>query len=485
MVNLALLSIFVLGAIALPVNSAPHPVKEFSDKYVSQTVDWINQQGINCGQNQHPMCETISVSFNEGRYDPNRVDHRQTILILDSGMELSSVLRYRSRIKAHYSYDPSSKSFIQSNPSVAISQLGKKLLSELDGFYYLDPRTQRDQPGFLASAWLRDLALAYGSAAPSDNFDHITGVAHFSHGSKVIGYLAQHNPLAEFVLVDTATFLPLLQHNQLVCQKNNRELKDYMQQAASSLRNILNNNGVEYINFSGGFTRSHVHQAWQRNGCSETLSNNRATKLLRSLEPIYDVLFNSPNILGVHSGKRDTNNSEDALDVTDYVNRIRAYPYTTETVNTQISDNGQFGWQRVFNDFRGEFQGGQSIDMYVNFGYGRANFSNRNQTPKMTSDVFGMQYAPDWALLSSSWAAPIVTSYAINTQNKIYQNNPSASFNAVELKNKLLSFSCFNADNFFSFDLDGFIREGEGMCRIHDPLKNRSDELNRLGYLSN
>ncbi|MBQ4847588.1 hypothetical protein [Pseudoalteromonas sp. MMG005] len=485
MVKLSIVSALMFGTSSLPALSFSHPTKVFSDEYVTQTVDWISQEGIQCGQNTHAMCDTTHVEFNDGAHDPARVDSRQTVLVLDSGMDLASVLRYRSRIKAHYSYDVSSQTFVESNPSVAISKLGKKLLTELDQFQYTDFNTQQQKPGFLASAWLRDLALAYGAAAPADTADHVTGVTHFSHGSKVLGYLAQHNPRAEFVLIDTASFLPLLQHTSLVCDKDHDALSSYMQTAASSLRtDVIDEHGVEYVNYSGGFTRSHVQQAWQQNECSGSLSDSRAKKLLESLKPVYQTLFESPKTLGIQSGKRDTSSNADALDVIEYVNRIRVQPYTTETFDTNVSVYGDSGWQHVFDKFKSEFDGNQSIDMYVNFGYGRVNFFQRNQTPKMTSDMFGMQYAPDWALLSSSWAAPVVTSHAINTQSKVYEVNPHAVFSPNLLKNQLISYNCYNYGGYYSWSLYQFIRNGSNQCRIQDPLKHRSDELNRLGYLA-
>ncbi|RZM84327.1 hypothetical protein [Pseudoalteromonas rubra] len=472
------------GIASLSVNAEQHPLKFASDQYVSETVSWIENEGVRCGADAfHPLCDTVTVKFSDGAFERERTDPRQTVLVLDSGMNLHSVLRYRSRIKAHLVYDPQSNTFVESDPEVAISRLGQKLLSELDTF--VDPNTQ--QPAFLPSAWLRDLALAYGSAAPGDMQDHHTQVSHFSHGSKVLGYLTQHNPDAEFVLIDTASFLPFLQHKEAICAQDSATLNEYMKVAAGSLKqDVIDRYEVEYVNYSGGFTRSHVHQAWSNNECEGSLSNAQAKSLLNTLDPVYQQLFDSPNVLGIQSGKRNATNGEDALDVKGYANRIRVQPYTTEAVNTDIARTGETGWQAVYADFKAEFAGHTHIDMYVNFGYGRVNYFNQNSTPKMTSDVFGMQYAADWALLASSWAAPVATSLAIDTQTKLYNETRQVAFDPGLLKSHLLPKSCDRVAGYWWVSgIYDFMRAGDNTCRIQDPLKYRADQLNSQGYLGN
>ncbi|MCF6438818.1 hypothetical protein L1077_05160 [Pseudoalteromonas luteoviolacea] len=470
-------------ASAVAMSAQAHPLKAASDQYVADTVAWIQSENIQCaGEAPHAMCETSVVKFSDGAFDQNRTDPRQTILVLDSAMDLHTVLRYRSRIKAHLEFDPQTNTFVEGDPEVAISKLGKKLLTELDTFK--DPETQG--PAFLASAWLRNLAVAYGSAAPGDTKDHITQQPHFSHGSKVLGYLTQHNPNAEFVVIDTATFLPYLQHQEAVCNKDSQTFKSYMQTAADSLtQDVIEQYGVEYINFSGGYNRYHVKQAWQRNECSGNLSNYAASNMLLAMKPYYDAMFEAPGVLGFQAAVINADNKDDALDVIDYPNRIRVQPYTSENVDTDVSPTGESGWQKVFKDFSNEFSGHDHIDMYVNFGYGRTNFFNQNSTPKMTSDVFGMQYAADWALLSSSWSTPVAVSYAIHEQAKLYDETFQVGFAPALLKDQILPKTCNDADGYwYVYGISAFMWKGDYMCRIQDPLKYRADQLNTLGYLA-
>lgn len=482
-------AVFLLSALYVASSHASmHPVKPFAQQYISDSINWMTEQNIACdlAEQSHPMCDSVTVYFNDGNYDPQRTKSQQTILVLDYGMDLQTVLRYRSRVIATYKYDHQSQSFVADNPSVTISKLGKKLLTELDGFTYLNGETGYTESGFLPAAWLGELAAKYVSIAKHDKYDHITGKPHFSHGTKVFGYLAQHNPDAEFVIVDTESFSPFINHKDAFCSRDIEALHSKMQRAANSLRaDVIEQHGVEYINYSGGFERTDVRNAWSSSSCNGQLSNSTATEFVKSIKPIYDVLFNTHGVLGLHAGAIGASSSENPLDVTEYPNRVRVMSYTTGPVDTNITATGDLNWQQVFVDHTSEFSGDKYIDLFVNFGYGRSDFWEQNSTPKMASDVYGMRYGADWEFPSSSWATPIATSYAIATQTQLELDRQITWFDPALLKQTLLPNQCFdNGGYFINFKLSQFIRDGEGVCRIQDPLKHRIDELNRQQYLN-
>ncbi|MBQ4834920.1 hypothetical protein [Pseudoalteromonas luteoviolacea] len=475
---LGLLSAFAAHA----TTPQPHPLKVHAQQHIADSIAWIDEQGISCEQNtnSHPMCDTVKVYFDDGEFDPSRTSSKQTILVMDYGMDLQTVLRYRSRIKSAYKYDPDTQTFVADNPSVSISRLGQKVLSDIDGFTYTDQDTGAVKPGFLPAAWLGDLAAKYVGAASQDKYDHETGAPHFSHGTKVFGYLAQHNPDAEFVIIDTSTFSPFIMHKDDICSRNIDAFYVKMERAAGSLlRDIIEVNDIEYINYSGGFERRDVQTAWESNKCSGSLSNSRAKRFVQSIRPVYDKLFSTYGVLGIHAGAASATSSENPLDVIDYQNRIRVMSYTTGSVDTQISQDAKTGWQDVFVNHTSEFDGHKYIDMYINFGYGRSAFWETNSTPKMASDVYGMRYGADWEFPSSSWAAPIATSYAIAIQSQM-----EWGFDPAYLKRTLISQDCYdNGGHFINFALSDFIYAGNGHCRLQDPLKYRLDTLNQQGYL--
>ncbi|SFD71854.1 Ig-like domain-containing protein, partial [Pseudoalteromonas denitrificans] len=77
-------------------------VDEFNQKWI----DWFESEQIDCAlASPHPDCEPSIISFSDGQFDPDKTDNKQTILVMDSGLAFSAITRYRSRIKAFYSYD--------------------------------------------------------------------------------------------------------------------------------------------------------------------------------------------------------------------------------------------------------------------------------------------------------------------------------------------------------------------------------------------
>ena len=128
-------------------------------------------------------------------------------------------IRYRSRVKAIYRYDPTQHKFVSHNPGVSLSRTGKKILTELDQFELVLPNGSA-VPAFVPAAWLGDIAVVYREIVPDDNKDYLTGFPHSGHGTSVFNYLAEHNPKAEFVVIDTASFRPFAQHNMQVCSKD-------------------------------------------------------------------------------------------------------------------------------------------------------------------------------------------------------------------------------------------------------------------------
>lgn len=451
-------------------------------QYVVDTVSWIKEQNIDCTDTvaQHDMCQITNVEFNDGLFEQQRTNKNQTVLVLDYRLDLHSVLRYRSRIKTAFRYDPTSKTFIADNPNINVSKLGNKLLTEVNNFKFTDEKFDIPQPAFLPAAWLSDLAEAYREAVPQDTQDRVAKTNFFSHGTKVFGYLAQHNPEAEFAVIDTASFNPFEQHKETFCSLNIDVFSSYMKSAASSLQtDIIEAQEIEFINYSGGFTLDSVTTAWQKNQCEGLLSNDQALAFLTTLTPVYQALFNAPNALGFHAGNIDAQFSGDELDLIEFDHRVRVYQYSTLGDNTAIQPFGQSGWQKEFVNHQDSFVGNLSIDLYINVGY--EPYSNsKNSTPKMETDVLGMRYGAEQALYASSWTTPVATSYAIHEQAKL-----DTDFDPKELKSRLLPQQCRGLDDYQdNGSLMEFIENGQGHCRIQDPLRHKSDELNRMGYLS-
>ncbi|MBQ4847587.1 hypothetical protein [Pseudoalteromonas sp. MMG005] len=460
-------------------------LKTQSEGYISDKKQWFSDEAVDCNvgiTEQHELCTVESISFSNGSFDEVRTDNKQTIMVLDAGMEFQAILRYRSRIKAYLKYDVQNKAFIESNPSIKVTKVGQQLMSQLDTFTFEDPNQNGAMvPGFIPAKWLEELAKVYTEKVPSDIFDPDTNMIYATHGTMVLGYLAEHIPKAEFVLVDTASFLPFLQHSDLMCNKDSNALLSYMQSAADSLKaNAIDKYGVNFVNFSGGYTQDHVTNAFN-NKCEGTLQSGEATSLLLAVKPVYDVMFSSTDVLGIQAGIRGVDEVSSVLDTVAYDNRVRVASYTTVEQDSPLDNDGKVQWRDVFNNFKQHFGGHEHIDLYINFGIKGFNSDVTNSTPKMISDVFGMRYASEWEL-HSSWAAPVATAYAVYQQSKLISEDEQWQFQPSDIIRNMIPLACMKKDDDVA-DVLNFIRDN-GACRIQDPLKFKGDELNRLGFFS-
>ncbi|KZN52995.1 hypothetical protein [Pseudoalteromonas luteoviolacea] len=462
-----------------------------SKQYVLDSVRWIEEQQIDCTEQAqaHEMCDVQRVSFSDGQFEQSRTKQTQTILVLDYGMDFHSVLRYRSRVKSTYKYNPQSNSFVIDDPYIHTSKLGVKLLGEVNRFSITDERFTQPQPTFVPAAWLTELSNKYRAVVPQDRYDRETNQAIYSHGVQVFGYLAQHNPQAEFVVIDTSTFTPFLNYKDALCNNDLATFSANMRTAASSLTaEVIEQYGVEFINYSGGFTLESVEQALLQHGCQDALNAEQRNQFYMAIKPVYDALFDAPNTLAFHAGNEFAAQSGDALDLIDYPNRIRVSYYSTKDKDTDLAPYGQSGWEKVFVDHQAYFNGSSSIDLFINLGYsplvGGAE-QVTNSTPKMSPNTIGMSYVVDWNHYSSSWTTPVATSYAIHEQEKIAASSGDDLLDPQRLKSKLLAYDCLSATEHVDHEgLLAFIASSNGLCKIQDPLRHKADELNRMGYLS-
>lgn len=439
------------------------------DAFNAKWQAYFEENDIDCSQsNPHLDCETIVTNFSDGQFNPDKVDEQQTILVLDSGIKMSAALRYRSRIKAVYRYDPDLYAFVVDNPNVSISKIGTNILKELDQFRVENEKTE--QPSFIPAAWLEETGEIHNNKVNNDSRDDRTGTAYFGHGSKVFGYLVQSNPQAEFVVLDTANFLPFQQYTTQLCNKDVTAFDEIFENVAQSFyQTILVNENIEYINYSGGYTTDIIAQAWTNAGCDGVLTNTEAKALTLSMLPFYERLFNSDGVLGVQSGAWRMSEQAYPLDTLDFKNRVRVLPYTTKTEDTDLPPDGVVGERQPVVGFDDQFSQRQWVDLLVNFGTTGFMPVETNSTPKLTYDIFGMRVMPETEP-HSSWAAPVALSQAIYLRNSQYQNETHSQNLVERLIDALAPQGC------------DYYPEFNGRCRIQDPLKHRQHEVYRLNY---
>ena len=415
----------------------------------------------------------VTVKFSDGEFDASKSDDKQTILILDDGLEFSAILRYRSRIKAAliqkddgYYYKNNVNDY---DPSIEMPIIARDVLKELDSFTDKDGQSQ-----FVPALWLNELYPIFEKIYPD--------AEHVGHGKMPFSYLLEHNPKAEFVIGPGFNFFnkrPDLfcypeQVDQGQSQTNLQKLSVLIEDAAADFKHdVIEGLGIDYINLSSGHTLATLSSGWQRHCTTPLPSESIRMALLETTRAFYQVLFNSDNVLAAQSSDINMNTKNNIIDVdTSYKNRVRVAFFST--LDSQLPIDGKVSNQAPplldseLNNSK------QWIDVFVNFGIVITRPFPFNETPVMVIDSLGLSYLPITSV-TTSWAAPVALSWAINIKNSEFADAVLDNLLIEDIFNKMTPKVCDYSNWLFD--------EYENKCKIQDPLLWRQLEVYRLGYL--
>ncbi|SFD71883.1 Ig-like domain-containing protein [Pseudoalteromonas denitrificans] len=444
------------------------------DNNITTTIADINEQGINC-QDKEPklgtaMCDFKDVAFNDRQFIAEKTLAEQTILVLDYGFNYQANIRYRSRIKALLKYNPEAQKFTDYNPSISISNIGDKVLSEIDNFKFTDEQGNQS-PAFVSASWFNLLAPIMKEMDTDDGFDYRTGESYASHSASVLPYLMETNPQANFVLVEFGDDL-LQSHPDLLCNIATEELTEISEKVAIDFRNnILKKYQVGFINMSAGHSVKAVKINWLNAQCTGGLSDQNAHLLVNTLSPLYKAIHATDGVISVQALDYGLNEQNFPLEAMEFKNRVKVLPYTTNAEDTLLPIDGKVDAVKPVNNADDWFRERDWTDYYVNFGVERFSFGTVfNSTPKLTFGLSGIGSAIE-SYIFPSWAAPVALSHIIYLKNTLFQNETMDQNTVNKLLNSLTPEGC------------SFYPEFNNRCRIQDPLKHRQHEAYRLGYL--
>ncbi|WDE10550.1 hypothetical protein [Thalassomonas haliotis] len=478
----ALLHTAVLLALPCYVNanvsglSAAALYQQKVDNWVATKVVELANTDCSNDMSIDTACNDVTVKFSDGEFDATKLDDKQTILIMDTHLEFSSVLRYRSRIKAALrqmesgSYE---KNHINGyDPSFTVPKVVRDTLKEIDLF-----TNDNNETEFVPALWLKELYSTFQTVYSYDNYYQYIG-----HGNTPLLYLLEHNPKAELVIAPFPDFFG--KRADLFCfpqsteagqtSTNLQRLNAVVTEAADNFkREMITGLGIDYINFSGGYTLETLQTDWQ-NQCNNALPDHNTQKaLLDTMRPFYQVLFNSDGVFAFQATDVNMDADNNALDIdTSFVNRMLVGDFTTLASN--LPDDG------VIVDTPPSLESNRSnskkwIDVFVNFGIGLSRPFPYNESPVMETDPLGLDSYPITSM-QPSWAAPVALSRAIHIKNTEFPGE-DLSYVIDDIKEKMIPADCY-----YSWS-DWRWREYRGSCKMQDPLKHRQHEVYRLNYL--
>lgn len=407
---------------------------------------------FDCRKNPHSSLCTLTEITPRADVVP---DAEENILIVDHGGLLLALVRYRDRFLAFYDQNERGE-FVETTPTIQVPAYVPEFQALIEDREFI-PTNRLDGISEAMRFNIGDVDTASG------------------HGGIILSFLAEHNPRARFVFMQIPTMNDILDGRTgqpVFCQKSADFVLKWAQQTASKIEDIIQTHSIRYINMSAGSTigtiMKHYHRQCPQSG---SIAKSEAENLLRAETPIYETLFNTPGVLAVQADAGHKHSRRFSFEQKNFSQRILAGGFTTGSKVSPLNPDGTIDNSRSAQDnsFVLEMCGGQS-DVFVNLGLGDPIDMSPNPTPFLSTASIGTSLGALRTMIpSSSWAAPVVLSWAIHLKNTEFKDDDLFDRNTVaRIKRRMTPQRCGVSEN--------------STCKLQDPLKFGALEVNRLGY---
>ena len=442
-----------------PPPPPPPPPVSGVEQLKSRLASWLPLQqqwlqGLTCPDSG---CPSRTVSFSEGRFEPQYLKTDQTILVLDEwGMDFVSMLSYRHRLKSYWHYN-SQGQLEARDTAITVPTFVPELYQRLRQFHQAG-----SADGFVPAAWLTEFNTEISRLAKS------VSQPYFGHGGIVLSYLAEHNPQAELVAVHLPDFALLFRDE--FCSANIPALTNKISVLSEQFyQTLILGQDVEFLNMSAGYDLDMIQKRAQ--SCPQPPAATLYADLLNAYQPFYQMLFNSPKLLSVQAGVLNNNPVRFPLDQAALPHRIRAAAFNTGLQPSGLNPQGVPAVAApVLADF---LQNSWSVlDVLVNFSYDDSQLpcaAKPYSYHRASSLGFGYSaFCQD----HPSWAAPVVVSRLIHLRQSQFAAAAWSDQLITQLKQALTPPLCTAAGN-----------ASPVACKLQDPLLHRQHEVFRLQYL--
>lgn len=349
-----------------------------------------------------PGCELVEVSFtndSERAFDP-----KKRILVIDSGMTLSAATRYKKRISAFYKHEPSS-GINSYDFSLLIPKPAKEIL--LDTLNDSDHHIPQYQTADLYKKFLKKVGSYLKSHTDA-----------YSHGSPILNYLADKNPTADFVIVQSDfQIIP----PEMVCNLSNdteyEKAKIIADQFTQSVIDIINKWNIEYINLSAGMSSQSAQGNYQ-----PICGNFKQKSMIRFLDLWKEMLIklgSIDNTLLVEAGVSpsvtiDDQDNDFIPDCTPIKNRVRVGYFDSLEENIQKSGITDISYlPPKMRNARA------CTDIFINSAfYENEELEVQERAKSLKMSYFGIELKTPISGNATSWIAPVGLSYLRYKRNK-------------------------------------------------------------------
>lgn len=394
------------------------------------------------------QADTTPCSFADFAVDPANFDMARStgeaILIIDgfgSGF-FPELVRYRNRLRGFYSIDG--------------DQLTQQVLS-----VHLPERLGNALTSFAGPEFVPASALASVASAVNERYGKLNLLS-LGHGGAVFGFLAELVPEQPLVLLELTGLLDIPQglcHG--IDDASLAAATAHFTAVAGSLRQVMTNESVRFINASFGSTTAVLPAIWQRD-CPGTSvpGTEQLQQILHIYDPFYGLLFRSDGVIAAHAAANLGSPVDFPFDQVNaqYPNQVRAG--FISSLNSGLDESGRGTVQKTE-----QFPDTGSADVYLNWDCEGLDICA--DPHYQVSAAFGLAMA-NVLSMSSSDIAPLALARLINLRYGGHAAEPMTDDLVRALQRELTPALCGN--------------DGAQPCVYQDPIPHRQLEIYRLHY---
>jgi hypothetical protein len=354
------------------------------------------------------------------------------------------LVRYRNRLRGFYRIAGDAL-----EAQVLSVHLPKRLGDVLVSFAGPDfvPARALARVGEAAAAAYRKLNLLY-----------------YGHGGVVFAHLAELVPEQPLVLVELSGLADL---PPALCAGGDPQAlaaaRAHFVALAASLRQVMLEQNVRFINASFGSTVPNLATDWQRTCGTEPPSNAELQALLQLYEPIYDLLFNSEGVVTAQAAANLGDASDYPFDQLSsrFPNRVRVG--FISSVRAGLDEAGRGTVMKAE-----QFPVDGAADLYVNWGCEGSAAALVCADPHYEfAGEFGLGTLTV-PLMSSSYVDPLGLARLVNLRYANHEGERMSSALVQALRREVTPPLCGDT--------------GAAPCVYQDPIAHRQLEVHRLGY---
>ncbi len=249
------------GESSMPTEVAPPNDDTQTESQSASEVELLNNiasllEGSACDAGSELECKLVEVSYEPAPDWSNENRPRRRILLIDKGFASATMTGYRNRILELYTTSES-MSLLPYRPSLNMPESLDKVFEAIknyDSFISVEKFKQFQTDKILNL--IRQISFEIG------------------HGYFIGGFLLEHNPEAQFVVLEkgeeswlyspAAVCDQLLDANEQVQAQALSLIQQRFDQYFQSIQEIVNHHQIDYINASWGASRSAVSQVINR-----------------------------------------------------------------------------------------------------------------------------------------------------------------------------------------------------------------------------